>query len=85
VTLNEAVRFLCDERARLGLSLRDVAAAQPSGLTATRGSSVATLHRYESGRTVPNLEDLEAWAGALGYDVVLTLRRRAGRSARPPE
>lgn len=81
MTITEAVRRLTEERLALGLSLRDVVVAQTNGLTRSAGLSLATLSRYERGTTEPDFHHLEAWAGALGYDLVVELRPRPGKAA----
>ena len=39
------------------------------------GKSRPTIYDWISGRNKPNIEDIEVWAAALGYRVVLDFRR----------
>jgi transcriptional regulator with XRE-family HTH domain len=62
---DDLVRFLADERARQGLSQREV--------TRRLGTSSSCLSNWERGVSSPTLSNLHRWARALG----LRLRLRA--------
>lgn len=58
------VVILTRERARQGLSLEAVARRV--------GTGKSSIHNWEHGDRSPNLDNLQAWARALGYQVRLT-------------
>jgi transcriptional regulator with XRE-family HTH domain len=62
--MDAIVSRLTTERAKRGLSLREVARAS--------GVSVSCVHTWEHGVRAPSLHNLRAWAASLGYDLILT-------------
>lgn len=71
VTQEQIVDYLTMHRIVHGLTLRDVAEACTPPLAAS------TVMRYERRETTPTLEALAAWAGALGFELHVSLGARA--------
>lgn len=72
LTQERIVDFLTMHRIAHGLTLRDIGEACSPPL------SPSTVMRYERRETVPTLDVLAVWAGALGFDLAVSLK------ARPP-
>lgn len=68
MTFADVVDFLTAERARQGRSQREVALSL--------GLTQAAVSMYESRARRGSLDWLQAWAAALGYDLVIELRKR---------
>ena len=69
------VDFLTMHRIVHGLTLRDVGEACRPELAAS------TVMRYERRETTPSLDALNAWAGALGFELHVSLRPRGAAPA----
>jgi transcriptional regulator with XRE-family HTH domain len=67
------VHFLTMHRIAHGLTLRDVAEACSPAIAAS------TVMRYERQETTPTWDALAAWAGAMGFDLEVSLKAHAAR------
>jgi len=76
LTQEQVIDFLTMHRIVHGLTLREVAEA------CTPEIAASTVMRYERRESTPTLDGLAAWAGALGFELDVSLKPRV---AAPPE
>lgn len=66
--IDPIVAELRAERRRQGLTQTDVARA-------IGRATYQTVHQWEKGTNHPKIDNVRAWADALGYEIVLTRKR----------